>query len=824
MFRNHLKIALRNLFKYRNYTFINIVGLAVGIAAFLALLQYVALERSYDKFHENASHIYRVKTDYVRNGKVVFDAADNFAGVAPALKRDIPEVIESARLYNEGAKNKPVVTVYHGEGASSQAYKEPRLFYADGSFLNMFSFPLLNGNPEKALAEPNTAVITQATAKRYFGDEAPVGKTIKVSNNIGNEHICTITGVLKNIPQRSHLKFDVLISFRTLHQRNYERHEENWNGRDLYLTYIQLKEGVTPETVAAQIPTIRDHYKPRYDVLDENGVRLRINNFTLQPLTSIHLHSNFLNEAEPPGNPAIVNLLEWIAIFILIIAWVNYVNLTTARAAERAKEVGIRKVVGSSRSLLMRQFFVEAFMYNVLAIGLGILILQIGKGGFEQLIGKVLEISIIDTPTGILILGGILIIGTFVAGLYPAMVLSSYQPVTVLKGSFRSGDKGQLLRKNLTIFQFAASIALIAGTLAIYHQIQYMRSQDLGFNQEQVLVFEQPNLMDSTLQLREAKLIRMERALEGISGVKQYARSLVVPGNLNETGIVVKREPSEDLDDAEVANFMYVDENYFETYEMQLVAGNYFNKSFRDSAAVILTESAAAMLNFSTPEEAVNDYVYLFGRQQMEVRGVVRDFHQESLRKAAQPSLFLIRPEASQYFSVKIAGSNLSETIQSIERSYATVFPNNPFEFFFIDEYFNRLYQDDLRYGLIIAVFAAFSIFIACLGLFGLASFTIVQRTKEIGVRKILGASLKQILALLSKSYISLLLIASLIGLPFAYWMTSRWMEGYAYRISLGWWFFTVPIIIMFFIALGSVSFQSIRAALADPVEALRQE
>lgn len=536
------------------------------------------------------------------------------------------------------------------------------------------------------------------------------------------------------------------------------------------------------------------------------------------------MNSHFLNEVGPPGNPGIVNLLEVIALFILIIAWVNYVNLTTARAVEGAKEVGIRKVMGGNRRSLMGQFFAESFFYNLAAVVLGIWLVQLTKAPLEAFIGQNLGFSIFsDTNSWFLILG-ILIVGTFVAGIYPAMVLSGYRPVRVLKGSFKSSSQGNALRKSLTVFQFAASVALIAGTIAIYYQIQYMRSQDLGFNQDHLLVFEQPNLLDSTIALREQKLERMEAALDQNPYVKQFTRSLVVPGNLNETGIVIKREPSDDLDDAQVANFLYVDNNYVETYEMELLAGAYFNKSYRDSAAVILTESAAAMLEFSSPQEAVNEFVYLFGRQPMQVRGVVSDFHQESLKEKVAPSVFLVRPEASRYFSLRVSRDNLSEGIVAIEKSFADVFPAFPFEYFFIDDYFNRLYQDDIRYGRMIAVFAGLSIFIACLGLFGLASFMVVQRKKEIGIRKVLGATIGQILALLSRSYVFLLLLASLIGLPVAYYASSKWMENYAYRIDLGWWFFVVPLLLMGLIAFVSLSYQSLRAAFANPIDALRQE
>ena len=823
MLRNHLKVALRNLLKHRNFTFLNILGLAVGIAACLILLQYVSFERSYDAFHEHGDQIYRVKTDYVRNGEVVFDAADNFAGVAPALQSELPEVIESARLYNEGAKNNPVISLV-GVGNDFQSFKEPRLFFADASFLSMFSYPLLKGNALTALREPNTAVITETTARRYFGEENPVGKQFRLTNNRGDEHVCSITGVLKNVPENSHLKFNVLVSFKTLHQRNFERHEESWVGRDLYLTYIQLQDGATPASVAAQLPAIRDKYKPGYAVYEETGERLRINNFTLQPLSSIHLHSNFLNEAEPPGNPAIVNLLEIIALFILLIAWVNYVNLTTARAVERAKEVGIRKVVGSSRSRLMQQFFVEAFLYNVLAAGLGVVLIELGGGAIEGLVGKSFDFRIITDTYGWTLVGAILVAGTLIAGSYPALVLSGYRPVVVLKGNFKTSAKGNLLREGLTVFQFAASVALIAGTLTIYQQIQYMRSQDLGFNQEQMLVFEQPNLLDSTLVLREARLQRMEKALERNPAVQQFTRSTVVPGNLNETGIVVQRTPSNDLDDARVANFMYVDENYLEAYQMQLLEGDYFSKTHRDSGAVILTESAANMLEFANPEEAVGNYVYLFGRQQMLVRGVVKDFHQESLRKAVNPTLFIIRPEVSQYFSVRIKTADLNATIHDLEKSFQTIFPGNPFEFFFMDDYFNRLYKEDVQYGRMIAVFAALSIFIACLGLFGLTSFTVVQRTKEIGIRKVLGAKAGQIMTLLSRRYLFLLLIASAVGLPLAYLTAGSWIENFAHRVTLGWWFVVIPIVSMLIIALLSISYQSIQAAVANPVKALRQD
>lgn len=821
MFQNYFKIALRNLLKHKGFSSINIIGLAIGMAACLLILQYVSYELSYENFFPNKENIYRVQLNQYRNNELIFKSSENYPGVGPALKKELPEVIDYARLYNLGAKNNVVIT-WNDAPNGPVKFKHRRFLYADSSFLGMFGYAMIAGNPTTALSEPLTMVISESYAKKYFGTEDPLGKMLHMKDDDFNDELCKVTGVFKDLPQNTHLKFDVLISYKTLFsrfERAPERYGTTWGRKDMY-TYIQVKEGSDLAAMRAQFPAIIDKYSP--DLKNRN----RRDEFVLQPLTDIHLYSHLTDEAEANGNGNAVYFLLVIAFFIVVIAWVNYINLATARALERAREVGIRKVVGAVRGQLIRQFLIESTLINLAALLLSIAGVFLAMPYFNQLSGMTLSFDIWKEGWFLGAFAGLFLAGSFLAGIYPALVLSSFRPIVVLRGRFRNTTGGALMRKGLVVFQFAISVALIAGTFIVWQQMNYMQSQDLGFNPEQTMVVERPGIMKRDRDAYRQSVDAFKTDLREVAGIRQVTASTTVPGKKMRFKAPV-RKYNDIPENSVLFTASGVDYDFMDAFEMKVIAGRAFSEEYGSDSdtATVLTKAGARLLGFEKPEDAIGQTLKIeMFRWNPIVVGVIEDYHQESLKIDTNPTLFYMNLHRPEYYMVKVNPVNIRETVTEISGVWDRNFPGNPFEYFFLDDYFNRQYENEQKFGNMFAVFAILAIIVGSLGLFGLSAFTAQQRTKEIGVRKVLGASVSGIIYLLSREVISLVAIANLIAWPLIYYVMDGWLSEFAYRVNVDWAMLLLAGVAVLLFALLTVSFETIKAANRNPVDSLQHE
>ena len=821
MFRSYLRTAARNLLKHKGFTTLNILGLAIGSAVFLLIAQYVKFERSYEAFIPGADNIYRLKLERYQNGELLIATAENVPGAGPALLAECPEVEAYARLYNLGYKNNLIIT---NEEAQPEpiAFKHRHFLYADSAFLPMMGYEMVSGDPATALAEPLTAVISEAYAEKYFGAQGPMGRRLHMQDDDFNDETVQVTGVFKNLPQNTHLKFDVLFSYKTLLSRGDwapARYNTAWGRNDMY-TFVKLKPGAQAAALEARFPAIIEKYNPQ---LAENN---RKDVITLQPLRSIHLYSNLAEEPEPNGDGRIVLFMSVIGLLVLVIAWINYVNLSTARALERAREVGVRKATGAAKGQLIGQFLIESALANLIATVLAFALALLSFRGFNQLAGLQLSLSYLVQPWALGLLAVIWLAGTFLSGLYPAWVLSSFQPVAVLKGQFKNTARGLVLRQALVTLQFAASIALIAGAIIIYRQLSYMLGQDIGMNINQVLVVERPGIVPRGHDARNSAIDVFRSELAKQPGIYGPASSVTVPGKQREYKAAVKRMGAPD-DESATLRFNSMDYHFMDIFDMKLLAGRAFSPDFPHDpdTSCIITQSAVRMLGFDEPEDAVGQTLSIPGFQWNPiVAGVVNDYHQVSLKNAMEPTVFYCSPYSGECFSMRLTNPDIPGTISHIRQAWARAFPGNPFDYFFLDDYFAAQYDNEQRFGSLALVFALLAILIGCLGLFGLSGYAIAQRTKEIGIRKVLGASTSGIVGLLSRDFLKLVAVSILIASPLAYYFMEQWLRDFAYRINISLWVFALAGMIAVAIALLAVSFQSIRAALANPVEALRSE
>ena len=803
MIKSYFTTALRNIFKHKIFSLINIFGLAIGIAACLLILQYVRFELSYDNFHEKGDRIFRVQQNRYNDGKLSTQWAAGAAGIGPAAKQSIPEIESFAKLTKTGG-----VILYNNE-----KFREERMYFANDAFLPMFSYKVIKGKAEGALTEPNTAVITASAAKKYFGDEEPIGKTI--SRNKRQDY--KITAVVADMPANTHLKFEVLLSFATFVKLTSSDAETkfDWDG---FYTYLLLKPGADPKVVETKIARL---------IQDRIGAEMKQRNeaviYNLQPLKDIHLYSNYMAEAEPNGNGKSVQFLLMISIFIIVIAWINYINLSTARSLDRAKEVGIRKVMGSYRSQLIRQFLFESLLINFFAVALAFLLVIISLPLFNSLTGKEVSFSLLTDSKFWLALSAIFIGGTFLSGLYPAFVLSSFKPIEVLKGKLIKTKHGSFLRQSLVILQFAASVALMVGTYSVYRQLSYMQQQDLGINIDQTLVLRGPSVTDSTYT---DQLNAFKNEMLTLPGVRVVTASSDVPGHKvgwNAGGIrLVGSDPGK----SNQYRVIGIDYDFIEAYGLKILKGRNFSPQHgTDPQSVLFNEAAVKLMGFNKLEDALNKRIEFWG-EQYTIIGVVSNHHQQSLREAYDAHIFRLIPDNDNFYSLKMQATNVSwdDVIKTTETKWVKFFPGNPFEYFFLDDHFQEQYKADKQFGKTFGLFAVLAIIVACLGLFGLASFVTTQRTKEIGIRKISGAGIPNILLLLTKDFIKPILIAFAIATPISYYLVSQWLENYAFKISISPWMFIIPALIILTIALITISTQTIKAATANPVKSLRTE
>ena len=812
MFRNHLRIALRNLLKRKGYSLINIAGLAMGITCCLLIFQYVAYERSYDSFPARADQIVRLRLDCYQKGKLAWQSATVYPAIAPAMKKDFPEVENFCRLID--------ANLLLSNDVKNIKFNETKGYYADPSSLDMLDIQLIKGDPKYALDGPDKIILSETTAKKYFGNEEAVGKRLTARS--GQTAHYEVTGVFRDYPENSHLIINHLLSYSTLGKQlrlqgdTTNATETAWGWYDFY-DYLQLKPGTDRQKLEAKLPAFCDRYinnKPGFKTRNIKDALFLID------LQDIHLRSNYNQEAEVNGDGKSVGFLFLIAFFIIAIAWINYSNLATARSMERAREVGVRKVLGALRRNLIVQFMVESFLLNsiaVLAAFLGVFLLT---RSFNGLIGSVSTRNF-SLPTDYwLLFTGLFLTGTFLSGIYPAFVLSGYHPIAVLKGLFKNTSKGLMMRKGLIIGQFATSVILIAGTIVVYQQVQYMRSQKLGANINQTLVLEGASSMNDSVYRNIFQPFKTELLRE--PGIKSVAASSSVMGKEIYWTNGVVRVGVENMNAVTLYN-LGVDYDFLPSYDLKLDAGRNFSKDFgTDNKAVLVNEKAAELLGFRNAEEALNQKI--IRADTMTIIGVVANFHQQGLQKGIDPILIMLTPDIREFYSLKVSSGDPKRTLAGLERSWNKYFPADPFNYFFLDETFNEQYKADLRFGKVFGLFAFLAILIACFGLLGLSAYNVLQRTKEIGIRKVLGASVQHLLFLLSKEFLVLVFISFFIAIPVSWWVMNNWLQDFAYRIQIQWWVYIMAIFLATLIALLTVSLQAFKAAVSNPVKSLRAE
>ncbi|GAA4311263.1 ABC transporter permease [Mucilaginibacter gynuensis] len=809
MIRNYIKTAFRSLRSNKGFTAINIGGLALGLAACLLIVFYVVDELSYDRYNTNADRIYRVNEDLkFGNNSVLYAVA--MPPLADALKADFPQVENAVRIRNAGT--------YHIKKDGINI-KENKVAYADPAIFKVFTLPVINGDAATALSEPNTIVLTETSAKKYFNNTNVVGKTLLIDDHINFK----VTAVIKDIPKQSHFNFDFFVSMTTWP----DSHTNQWLRSD-YNTYVLLREGADAKKFESSLQGFLNKHSAAemqsdlnmsIDGFEKNGNYFRLN---LTPLTDIHLRSNRTGELSPNSTLQYVYIFSAIALFILIIACVNFMNLATARSANRAREVGVRKVLGSSRGYLVAQFLTESVMVTLAATLIACVVALLSLPYFNDLAGKEIVVSAQAlkwlVPTLILI---VVIVGAL-AGSYPAFYLSAFQPINVLKGKLANGFKNGMLRSSLVVFQFAISIVLIIGTLVIHNQLNYIQTKNLGYNREQVLI------VQNAFELNDQAWIFKDEVKQ-LPGVSNATLTGFLPTSRWHNTSMFYKDATLDPKKSLFPETWQIDEDYISTLNMKMVAGRSFsNRMPTDSLGVIINETAAKFLDMKEPLNKVL-YRSLGGKHAAEnvkvyhIVGVVKDFHFSSLRENIAP-VVMVMDKNNGALSIKVNSANIKDVIAKIEDRWKTIAPSIKMDFSFMDQDFDASYRAEQRIGQIFLIFTTLAIIIACLGLFGLAAYAAEQRTKEIGIRKILGASISGIVGMLSKDFLKLVFIAILIATPLAWYMMYKWLQDFAYRETIHWWVIAIAGGAAIMVAFLTISFQSIKAALINPVKSLRSE
>ena len=811
MIANYFKIGFRNLIKRKGYSLLNILGLTIGMTSCLLIFHYVSYERSYDSAITNAANIYRVRLDNYQNNKLAWKSATSYPGIPPAMKEYFPEVEDYCRLID--------AEMLLANDATDSKFSETKGYYADQSFVNMFDMEFLSGNASLALTGPDKMIISEKMAIKYFGTNQALGKKLTVKNrNIPQAY--EITGVFKEHPKNSHLTIEYLVSYDTFKKLlrdggdTTNSAETSFGWYDFY-SYVQLKPGTDVKKVEAKFPAFCDQY------IKWTKNSATYHEIYLTPVADIHLYSNYNQEAEVNGNGQMVSFLFLVAIFIICIAWINYINLSTARSVERAKEVGMKKVLGAVRGELVRQFLVENFLLNGLSVLLSLAGFFMLLKGFDAFAGRDLFTGMSLTSGYWQIFAALFLGGTLLSGLYPAFVLSGFQPIKVLKGSFKNTSGGLVLRKSLIVVQFVITVVLIAGTVIVYQQVQYMRKQNLGANIDQTIVLNGPSTIRDSLysglfqsfktELLQQRGIKYVSASSNVLGQEIYwtngARRLDVP---KESAVTLYN--------------IAIDYDFIPAYDMKLKAGRNFSKEFgTDRRMIILNEKAAALLGFEDANAAVDKKIKHAGDTVMVV-GVLADYHHQGLQKMIDPMIVLLMPNMHNYYSVKMTSADPSIVIMLMEKTWKKYFPGDPFNYFFLDDTFDQQYKTDILFGKVFGIFALIAILIACSGLLGLSAYNVLQRHKEIGIRKVLGASAQNILILLSKDFIKLISISLLIALPFGWYIMNSWLQDFAYRIDIHWWVFPFAGLSALFIAATTIVLQAFKALIANPVKSLRTE
>jgi putative ABC transport system permease protein len=809
MIKNYLKVALRNLWKSKGFTAINVIGLASGLGVCLLIVLYVMDETSYDRYNAKADRIYRLDADIFFNG-TQFSSATSPKPLPVTLVKEFPQVENMVRVSYFNSQSDVLIK------KNGNWIQDHRLGFADSTFFEVFTVPLLAGDPATALKEPHSICLDETAARRYFGTTDVVGKTLELENKT----FCKITGVFKDVPRQSHFHFSFIRPLRD----SYMGDENQWLSNGV-VSYILVRPGTDRAALQARVDATVNKYLSKQleamlhitaQQMQQQGSYFR---YHLMPVTDIHLHSNKSYEFEPGGNISYVYVFSVIAILILVIACVNFMNLSTARSASRAKEVGIRKVAGSTKGNLIIQFLAESMLVSffslVLALGIALVLLPM----FNNLAGKELHAATLFSPRFLLLLVALGVLVGCLAGSYPAFYLSSFQPIHVLKGKIAAGFRNSWLRSGLVVFQFIISIGLIISTIVIYNQLNYIRNRSVGFNREQVLVVHNAYTAGDAVKTMRKELVQ----LPGIADATLSGDMPTQGTGYNQNGWW--RNASLDAKATVVLTDIYIDDHYIPTLGMQMVKGRNFSIDFpTDSGAVLINESAAALLGYKDPlKERLwqpNDSMKPVAHP---IIGVVKDFNFSSMHEKIGPMVMTLRNSWGN-LAIRLRPGDIASRVGRVEAEWKKFAPGLPFSYTFMDDDFNKLYHAEQQTGRLFIAFAVFAIFIACLGLFGLVTYAAEQRTKEIGIRKVLGARVTGIVSLLSRDFTRLVLIAALIAFPVAWWAMHQWLQSFAYRTAIDWWIFPLAAVVALLIALVTVSFQTVRAALANPVRSLRSE
>ena len=807
MLRNYLKIAFRNLSKYKFISFINIFGLAVGLTCCLLILCYILNELSYDRYHAQARNTYRVERTFLNPDTRMLSLKLGTISppFGPLLTNDFKEIQTMTRLLQSGS-----TTFKYGD----KIFSEPDVYFADEHFFDVFTADVTKGNPHKALEEPYSVMLTETVARKYFGDEDPINKTVRLDNQL----TCRVTGVYKTLPANTHFHPAVMISFNTLRDSavyGENNLRTNW-GNNSFFTYVVLPNGYDPKRLEAQFPAFLDrHMTGQYGRFKPSQGTF----ITLRPLTDIHLYAHNDYEAEVNGDSKRVYIFSAIALFILLIACINYMNLSTARSMLRAKEIGIRKVAGAEKRELVAQFLAESVLITWIAALLAFVFTWLTLPWLNQLSGLHLSTTILFK--GVIIVPILLMpfVTGLLAGLYPALFLSSFKPIRVLKGLLKTSGADASFRRSLVVMQFGISIVLIISTFIVFNQLRYMQGMSLGFDKEHVVTLPYNSALNASYESFKTQLLAE-------TGIRDVARSSRIPSGrlLDAMGSQINLGDSLAPSKADI-KFVAADENFIPAYGIKMVAGRNFSRAYgTDSSSFLLNEEAVRALGLHSNEEAIGKQ-FSYGGSKGTLVGIFSDFHFEDLHQRILPLVLFEGSNAVNYnnISVKITG-NLQQALQHIETTWKKFLPETPYTYTFLNDRFGKLYEAEQKQGTIFTVFACIAIFIACLGLFGLSAFATTQRIKEIGIRKVLGAGTGTIVRLLSAGFLKLVAVAALLAFPVAWYAMHQWLTGFAYRIDMPWWIFPLAGILAAVVALATISFQAIRAALANPVKSLRSE
>lgn len=813
MIKNYFKIAFRNIWKNKAYSAINIFGLAIGLATCLLISLYVTDELSYDKFFPKANRIYRINSDLSFGGAHMhITQTPDIMG--ELLKKDYPEVEEYTRIYtSEGSK-----LIKKG----IEFIDEPRVANVDSTFFNVFALPVLKGNTHTALSQPNTVVLTASAAKKYFGTLDVLNKNIEVKEGETVKPY-RVSAVIEDIPDHSHFNFDLLFSMKNVNYDWGQLTSHNFH------TYLLLRPGTNATAFSKHFDEYVDKYIFPYvkqfikveslDEMKQSGNKLE---YSLMPLTKIHLYSDYTFEITPPGNIRYVYIFSAVALFILILACINFMNLSTARSAKRAREVGIRKVLGTGRKTLVAQFLTEstitALIAMAIAIGLAYLVLPL----FNDIAAKSLSVKDLFGTKALLLLILLPVVVGLLAGSYPAFILSGFKPIIVLKSNTQGGFKKSILRSALVVFQFGTSIMLIISTIVMYSQLRFIQTKNLGFNKDQVLIVDGAYALNKNLKVFKHDVLAMRGVSSGtISGFLPVSNSSRSDHTYSKGAVM-------NMNNSFGMQTWRVDYDYIKTMGMEIAEGrNFLPEHGSDSSAILITETTAKLLGYNEP---IGKMIYVQTSDEqggmmipLEVIGVIKDFHFESMKQKMGPLCMRLGRSAG-LASFRIAAGSAKNLIPQIESTWKTMAPGMPFSYRFMNDSFNDMYRSEQRAGTIAIVFAALAILIACLGLFGLVTYMAEQRNKEIGIRKVLGASVTNVVTMLSKDFLVLVAVASVLAFPVAWWAMHKWLQDFEYRINVSAWIFLLAAFIALSIALLTVSYQAIKAAVANPVKSLRTE